>query len=69
MLVAEAGSAPLAGPFPGAAIAAIGPEGGFAPPEISLFEEKSSLFFSLGPRILRLETAVVVALARLVDPA
>lgn len=69
LLVAEAGGAPLAGPFPGAAIAAIGPEGGFAPSEISLFEENASLFFSLGPRILRLETAVVVALARLVDPA
>jgi 16S rRNA (uracil1498-N3)-methyltransferase len=69
VLVADAGGAPLAGPFPGAAVAAIGPEGGFAPPEISLFEENSSLFFSLGPRILRLETAVVVALARLVDRA
>jgi 16S rRNA (uracil1498-N3)-methyltransferase len=69
VLVADAGGAPLGGPFPGAAIAAIGPEGGFAPAEISLFEENSPLFFSLGPRILRLETAVVVALARLVDPA
>ena len=68
VLVAEAGGAPLARPVPQAAITAIGPEGGFAPPEISLFEENSSLFFSLGPRILRLETAVVVALARLVDP-
>ena len=68
VLVADAGGAQLAGPFPGAALAAIGPEGGFAPAEISLFEENSSLFFSLGPRILRLETAVVVALARLVDP-
>ncbi len=47
---------------------AIGPEGGFAPAEISSFAEKSPVFLSLGPRILRLETAVVVALARLVDP-
>jgi 16S rRNA (uracil1498-N3)-methyltransferase len=67
VLVADAGGAPLSGSFGGAAIVAIGAEGGFAPPEISLFEEESSLFFSLGPRILRLETAVVVALARLVD--
>ena len=52
-----------------AVVVAIGPEGGFAPAEISLFEEKSAVFLSLGPRILRLETAVVVALARLVDPA
>jgi len=53
----------------GAAVVAIGPEGGFASGEISLFAEKSPVFLSLGPRILRLETAVVVALARLVDPA
>jgi 16S rRNA (uracil1498-N3)-methyltransferase len=51
-----------------AAVVAIGPEGGFSPSEISLFAEKSPVFLSLGPRILRLETAVVVALARLVDP-
>jgi 16S rRNA (uracil1498-N3)-methyltransferase len=51
-----------------AAALAIGPEGGFAPAEISLFEEKGALRTSLGPRILRLETAVVAALVRLVDP-
>jgi 16S rRNA (uracil1498-N3)-methyltransferase len=56
------------GPLIGVVVA-IGPEGGFAPAEISLFEANLALFFSLGPRILRLETAVVVALARLVDPA
>lgn len=50
-------------------VVAIGPEGGFAPSEILLFAEKSPVFLSLGARILRLETAVVVALARLVDPA
>jgi 16S rRNA (uracil1498-N3)-methyltransferase len=49
-------------------IVAIGPEGGFAPAELTLFEEKGALGISLGRRILRLETAVVVALARLVDP-
>ena len=68
VLVADPGGAPLHGPSGGAAVVAIGPEGGFGPPEISLFEESSSLFFSLGSRILRLETAAVVALARLVDP-
>jgi len=57
-------------PSPAAArFVAIGPEGGFAPSELSSFAEKSPVFLSLGPRILRLETAVVVALARLVDPA
>ena len=48
-------------------VVAIGPEGGFAPAEISSFGEKSAAFFSLGPRVLRLETAVVVALCHLVD--
>lgn len=60
------GGAP-AGPRPCAV--AIGPEGGFSPSELLLFKEISGLFISLGPRILRLETAVVVALTRLVDPA
>jgi 16S rRNA (uracil1498-N3)-methyltransferase len=50
-------------------VVAIGPEGGFTPAELFLFAEKSPVFLSLGPRVLRLETAVVVALARLVDPA
>jgi len=47
---------------------AIGPEGGFSPRELSLFEAASGVLVSLGPRILRLETAVVAALTRLVDP-
>jgi len=64
---ASVASGPLLGAE--AVVLAIGPEGGFTPAEISLLEENSSLFFSLGPRILRLETAVVVALAKLVDPA
>jgi 16S rRNA (uracil1498-N3)-methyltransferase len=45
---------------------AIGPEGGFTPTEISLFDDFGALRFSLGPRILRLETAVVAALTLLV---
>ncbi len=58
------------GPLLGAeeTVIAIGPEGGFTPAEILLFEEKGALRTSLGARVLRLETAVVVALARLVDP-
>ncbi|HEX2799928.1 MAG TPA: RsmE family RNA methyltransferase [Thermoanaerobaculia bacterium] len=70
LIVADPTGVSIASFAPGAATTlAIGPEGGFAPAEISLFEENPALFFSLGPRILRLETAVVVALARLVDPA
>ncbi len=45
---------------------AIGPEGGFTPSEISFFEEYGGVRVSLGPRILRLETAVVAALTLLV---
>ena len=48
---------------------AIGPEGGFTEDEKRLFRDDGAMPVSLGPRILRLETAVVVALARLVDPA
>ncbi|MGZ5428633.1 MAG: RsmE family RNA methyltransferase [Thermoanaerobaculia bacterium] len=59
----------VASASPGAMTLAIGPEGGFASAEIFLFKENLSLFLSLGPRILRLETAVVAALARLVDSA
>ena len=70
LIVADPGGAPIASfvPLLGVVVA-IGPEGGFTPAEFSSFAEKSPVFLSLGPRILRLETGVVVALARLVDPA
>lgn len=45
----------------------IGPEGGFSEEERALFCDAGAVSMSLGPRILRLETAVVVSLARLVD--
>lgn len=38
----------------------IGPEGGFSPKEISLFERAHFNFITLGPRILRTETAAIV---------
>jgi 16S rRNA (uracil1498-N3)-methyltransferase len=54
--------------FPSRGVAvAIGPEGGFTPAEISLFEESGAFRVSLGSRLLRLETAVVAALVLLVD--
>jgi 16S rRNA (uracil1498-N3)-methyltransferase len=62
------GGAGASSPRPPVVILAIGPEGGFSPREISLFEAASGVLVSLGPRILRLETAVVAALTRLVDP-
>jgi 16S rRNA (uracil1498-N3)-methyltransferase len=70
LIVADPQGVPIASVASGAPTTlAIGPEGGFTPGEISLFEERGALRTSLGVRILRLETAVVVALARLVDPA
>jgi len=42
---------------------AIGPEGGWAPEEEALFDANGWLAVSLGPRILRAETAAIVALA------
>ena len=69
LVVLEPSGGAATRPGPAAArFVAIGPEGGFAPSELSSFAEESPVFLSLGPRILRLETAVVVALARLVDP-
>ena len=42
---------------------AIGPEGGWAPDEEALFDVNGWRAVSLGPRILRAETAAIVALA------
>jgi 16S rRNA (uracil1498-N3)-methyltransferase len=42
---------------------AIGPEGGWAPEEEALFDASGWRAASLGPRILRAETAAIVALA------
>jgi 16S rRNA (uracil1498-N3)-methyltransferase len=44
----------------------IGPEGGFAPDEIALAVEHGISPVSLGPRILRAETAAIVAAALLI---
>ena len=69
VLVADPGGAALLERRSHPAVIGIGPEGGFAAGELTLFEEKGALRTSLGNRVLRLETAVVVALARLVEPA
>jgi 16S rRNA (uracil1498-N3)-methyltransferase len=42
---------------------AIGPEGGWTPPELALFTAAGWHSASLGPRILRVETAAIAALA------
>ena len=53
-------------PAPGSRIALlIGPEGGFEPREVQHLEEKGALPVTLGPRILRTETAGMAMLAQL----
>jgi 16S rRNA (uracil1498-N3)-methyltransferase len=75
LAVADAGSGPLRSVLRSSAfsdsssrgvVIAVGPEGGFNPAELFSFEEFGALRVSLGPRILRLETAVVAALTLLV---
>jgi 16S rRNA (uracil1498-N3)-methyltransferase len=68
LLVARPGAPRLAaGTPPGDEVAvAIGPEGGFDDAEESLLDAAGAVPFGLGERILRLETAVVAVLARLV---
>ena len=55
-------------PAPRVLRAWIGPEGGFTTVELADLESRGSRAFSLGPRILRIETAAVAAAARLLAP-
>ena len=43
----------------------VGPEGGFVPHEIGLLEAAGCRAFGLGPRILRVETAIAALLAKM----
>lgn len=54
--------APPVGP---AAVLAVGPEGGWVPFEVELLETHGFRAFGLGPRILRVETAVPYAVGQL----
>jgi len=51
----------------GAFTLVIGPEGGFLPDEISAFKRSGCRCVSLGDRILRVETAVIAALSRMIS--
>jgi 16S rRNA (uracil1498-N3)-methyltransferase len=46
---------------------AVGPEGGWTDDEVSLLEEKGFARYSLGPRILRTDTALVSLLSQLME--
>ena len=61
----ETGGEPVAGAFkPGPAVILIGPEGGFTSDEASAIRAASNATaISLGPRILRAETAALAAVA------
>lgn len=50
----------------GAFTLVIGPEGGFLPDEVLAFERAGCKSVNLGPRILRVETAVTAALGRMI---
>lgn len=50
-------------PRPGTVTLAVGPEGGFSPAEVQLAGKQGFHVSGLGPRILRAETAGIVALA------
>src|SRR5262245_7882502 len=53
----------LACPAAGSLVAAVGPEGGFTEAELQLAVQAGATLVSLGPRILRIETAAVALAA------
>lgn len=57
--------APWPEALPQRVLLAVGPEGGWAPDEVTALEGAGFLSLSLGPRILRAETAAVAALVRI----
>ncbi len=52
-------------PSPGPIVVAIGPEGGFTDPELELAVKHGANLVSLGPRVLRIETAALALAAAL----
>lgn len=61
--VPEPPASPVATPAPARFLIAVGPEGGWSPFELALFQEVGFSRVSLGPRTLRTDTAVVSLLA------
>ena len=65
-IIAHPGNAPSARQLPdGKSIVAVGPEGGFVESEVGLFLQHGFTQIQLGERILRVETAIPVLLAKL----
>jgi 16S rRNA (uracil1498-N3)-methyltransferase len=48
-------------PEPGECVLAVGPEGGFTPEEVTAAQAAGWRSVSLGPRVLRVETAAIAA--------
>ena len=66
VVAAERAGAPPVPAMPGPAALLVGPEGGFAPAELDALRRHPFVVpASLGPRILRAETAAIVGLALL----
>ena len=53
--------------FPEVPVLAVGPEGGWTDEEVARLEEKGFTRMSLGPRILRTDTALIALLSRLME--
>ncbi len=63
-VVADPSGQPLSGEAKGPAVLIIGPEGGFIPYELEKFLAAGCVLAGMGPRILRVETAVTVFLSK-----
>jgi RsmE family RNA methyltransferase len=57
--------APAKGGLKSPVLLAVGPEGGFVEYECARFAQEGFTAFSMGPRILHVDTAVVALLAQL----
>ncbi|MES2720049.1 MAG: 16S rRNA (uracil(1498)-N(3))-methyltransferase [Pseudomonadota bacterium] len=65
LLAHPVGGVPCPASLSGPLVLAIGPEGGFIPYEVEQLQRAGLMAVDLGQRILRVETAVAVALGRL----
>lgn len=52
---------------PRAVVLQIGPEGGWSPAELAAFDRAGALHCTLGPRLMRVETAAILAAAQLLE--